>query len=255
MPSLFDRNAATFEQHRALPSGALEAIRKTVREVTGIGPSARVLDLGAGSGRIGIAFVDANDSYVGVDLSLSMLQQFRLRSSAACLIQADGGRLPFADASFDVVMLMQVLSGTHNWRNLLSETVRVIKPGGSVVVGYTVTPPTGVDAQMKLRLALILEELGMKSHSSGKSREKSLAWLQAASSRQMVTTGASWIAKRTAREFLRRQKSGARFSALPPAVQTHALQKLGDWAAKAFGSLDEVFSETHSFELHIFGIG
>jgi ubiquinone/menaquinone biosynthesis C-methylase UbiE len=255
MASTFDQNATRFEQHRALPPGVSEAIRKTVWECAGIGPTARVLDIGAGSGRIGRAFADANDRYIGVDFSLSMLREFRLRNSAACLIQADGGQLPFSDASFDLVMLMQVLSGTHNWRNLLYETVRVVARGGSVVVGHTVAPETGVDGRMKLQLALILEEMGVASHSSGKSREKSLDWLRTVSSRRTQTTAASWTARRTAREFLDRHSSGARFSALPTAVQAEALKRLSAWAASACGSLDQVFSETHSFELHIFGIG
>ena len=124
-----------------------------------------------------------------------------------------------------------------------------------MVVGHTVTPSTGVDARMKLQLALILEEMGVGSHSSGKSREKSLEWLQAASSRRMQTTAATWTTERTARGFLERHRSGARFSALPVAVQTEAFEKLSVWAAKACGSLDNVFSETHTFELHIFRIG
>lgn len=237
-----------------MPGSVLEAIRKAVWECTGLGQQARVLDLGAGSGRIGRVFVDANDSYVGVDFSLPMLREFRARSSAACLIQADGGRLPFPDASFDLVMLMQVLSGTHNWRDLLNETVRVVAPGGFVIVGHTVPPPTGIDARMKSQLALILEEMGVASDLSGKSREKSLDWLQTASSQRMLKTAASWIVKRTPREFLDRHSSGSRFSKLPPHVQTEALQKLSAWATRTWGSLDQVFSETHTFELHIFGI-
>jgi ubiquinone/menaquinone biosynthesis C-methylase UbiE len=254
-PSAFDLNAASFEQHRALPAGVSEAIHKAVWECTGIGPSSRVLDLGAGSGRFGRSFVEANDPYVGVDFSLQMLREFRGRCSSACLIQADGGQLPFSNGCFQVVMLMQVLSGVHNWRGLLAETVRVTAQGGSVVVGYTVMPPTGVDARMKLQLALILEEMGIAAHQSGKSREKSLDWLAAASNRRLRTTAASWTANRTAGEFLERHGSGARFSALPAAVQTKALKRLKLWAEEACGSLDQVFSETHSFELHIFGIG
>ena len=254
MPSNFDGNAASFERHRALPGSVLEAIRKSVWECTGLGASARVLDLGAGSGRFGRVFVDAKDTYVGVDFSLEMLREFRARNSAACLIQADGGQLPFPDASFELVMLMQVLSGTHNWRDMLNETVRVVAPGGFVVVGHTVTPPAGIDARMKSQLSLILKEMDAASDLSGKSREKSLDWLQAASSRKMQTTAASWTAKRTPREFLDRHSSGARFSKLPPEIRTQALQKLSTWAAAACGSLDEVFSETHTFELHIFGI-
>lgn len=253
MPSAFDRNAASFERHRAMPSEVLQAIRKAVWECTGLGPSARVLDLGAGSGRIGRVFVEASDAYIGVDFSLPMLREFRARNSAACLIQADGGQLPFPAASFDLVMLLQVLSGTHNWRDLLNETVRVVAPGGSVVVGHTVTPLMGVDARMKAQLSLILEEMGVTSDLSGKSREKSLDWLQAASSKRLQATAASWIVKRTPREFLDRHSNGARFSKLPPGVQTEALQKLSAWAAGSCGSLDEIFSETHTFELHIFG--
>jgi ubiquinone/menaquinone biosynthesis C-methylase UbiE len=254
MASPFDRNAAGFERHRAMPGSVVQAIRKTVWESTGLGPSARVLDLGAGSGRIGRIFVEANDAYIGVDFSLPMLREFRARNSAACLVQADGGRLPFPDASFHLVMLMQVLSGTHNWRDLLSETVRVAKPGESVVAGHTGTPPDGIDARMKARLSLILEEMGIASDSSGKSREKSLAWLETASSRRTQTTAASWYVKRTPREFLGRHSSGARFLKLPPDVRTEALQKLSIWAAAACGSLDQVFSETHTFELNIFQI-
>jgi ubiquinone/menaquinone biosynthesis C-methylase UbiE len=214
-----------------------------------------VLDLGAGSGRFGRSFVEANDPYVGVDFSFLMLQEFHARSPSACLVQADGGHLPFPDRSFQVVMLMQVLSGTHNWRKLLSEAVRVTGRDGSVVVGHTATPPTGVDAQMKMQLAQILEGMGIAPHQSGKSREKSLEWLATASRRRLQTTAATWTATRTAREFLERHSTGARFSALPAPVQARALKKLQLWAEEAFGSLDRIFSETHTFELQVFGIG
>lgn len=254
MTSSFDRNADKFERYRALPGGVPQAIRNAVWQATGAQPGARVLDLGAGSGRIGRAFVEAGDSYVGVDFSLLMLREFLSRNSAASLLQADGGQLPFPDGFFELVLLMQVLSGTHNWRNLLSETVRVTLPGGFVVVGNTATPPAGVDAQMKRQLALILEEMGAASHKSKKAREESLEWLQQGSSQTVRETAASWTALRTPREFLGRHRSGAQFSKLPVAVQEEALNKLSAWAEMTFGSLDKTFSETHGFELHVFRI-
>jgi len=250
--STFDLNAASFERHRALPSGVPEAIRKAIWEFTGERSSARVLDLGAGSGRIGRAFVEAGDAYVGVDFSLAMLREFHARNPAACLLQADGGQLPFPNGSFELVLLMQVLSGAHNRRSLLSETARVAARGGCVIVGQTVTPPEGVDARMKKQLAVVLEEMGAGAHGSKEAREQSLEWLGAQSTRSMRSTAASWTAQRTAREFLDRHGSGARFSALPGAVQAEALKRLGAWADKSCGSLDEMFSETHSFELHVF---
>ena len=56
----------------------------------------------------------------------------------------------------------------------------------------------------------------------------------------------------TPREFLVRRRTGARFAALPAAVQEEALQKLTAWAQNTFGSLDTISTEEHSFELDIF---
>src|SRR5690242_9437861 len=119
--SAFDRSAASFERYRTLPKGIPEAIRAEIWQVRRDRDQARILDVGAGTGRIGKAFVEANDFYIAVDASLAMVQEFREHSETALLIQADGTSLPFASHSFDVVMLMQVLSGAQDWRGLLEE--------------------------------------------------------------------------------------------------------------------------------------
>ena len=59
-------------------------------------PRPRLLDLGAGSGRIGWPFVAANDDYVGVDLSLRHVAGFKQRAPQVALAQADGCALPFS---------------------------------------------------------------------------------------------------------------------------------------------------------------
>jgi len=255
MTSAFDHTASQFEHYRALPVGVPESIRRAIKESTKARQSARILDLGAGSGRIGRTFVDAGDSYVGVDFSSSMLGEFRARDSAAPLIQADGGNLPFPDGSFDLVLLMQVLSGADNWRSLVSEAVRVLVPGGFIVVGKTVIPPAGVDTRMKKQLKLVLQEMGAPTHDPQKSHEESLEWLRAASTRRIHVTAASWTALRTPKEFLDRHRTAARFSSLPPAVQEEALKRVAAWAERTFGSLNKVFTEQHTYELSIFKIG
>ena len=250
--SSFDVTAATFDRYRDLPKGVPEAIRKAVGEAVGARLSARVLGLGAGTGRIGKAFVQGAGWYVGVDLSLLMLREFRAQNAAACLIQADGRRLPFRDGSFDLVLLMQVLSGAHDSQSLLCEVVRVLQPAGAVVVGHTIAPSTGVDAQLKRQLTIVLEQMGIAAHGANKSREEALSRLETRATRRSHTTAASWTAVRTPREFLARHRTGARFAALPLAVQEEALRKLSFWAEAKFGSLDKAFSEEHSFALDIF---
>src|SRR5258705_13776305 len=74
--SPYDAAAPSFDRHRALPDGVPEAIRATTLAAIAASPRPRLLDLGAGTGRIGRSFVAAGDDYVGVDLSVGMLRKF-----------------------------------------------------------------------------------------------------------------------------------------------------------------------------------
>jgi ubiquinone/menaquinone biosynthesis C-methylase UbiE len=67
-------------------------------------------------------------------------------------VQADGERLPLADANFDAVLLIQVLSATGDGRRLIAEAGRVLQPTGCLIVGRTVAPENGIDARMRQHL-------------------------------------------------------------------------------------------------------
>jgi demethylmenaquinone methyltransferase/2-methoxy-6-polyprenyl-1,4-benzoquinol methylase len=135
----YDAAAATFDRHRALPAQVPAAIRAAVLAATGI-PSPRLLDLGAGTGRIGRPFVAAGDAYVGIDLSFGMLGEFAGRvAQPPPLAQADGERLPFGDATFDAILMVQVFGGMRGWRRVLAEARRVLRPRGALLIGRVVT--------------------------------------------------------------------------------------------------------------------
>jgi ubiquinone/menaquinone biosynthesis C-methylase UbiE len=250
--STFDAVAPIFDRHRSLPHGVPEAIRAAILGVIDA-PSPRLLDLGAGTGRIGWAFVRGGDDYVGVDLSLGMLRAFRERepNGAPRLLQADGEQLPFRDGAFDAVMLIQVLGGARGWRRLLDEARRVLGAVGALVIGRTLTPDDGIDARMKERLAGVLGEMGVEP-SRTKARENAQSWLEANTAGGTRVIAARWTAARTPRGFLERHRTGARFAALPAPVKDAALRQLAAWATATFDSLDTVFSERHEFELHVF---
>jgi ubiquinone/menaquinone biosynthesis C-methylase UbiE len=253
----FDAAASTFDQYRGWPAGVPEAIRAAVWSAAGSPRAARVLDLGAGTGRIGRAFVAAGDRYIGVDSSLEMLRQFQRqlgqsRARAPFLVQAQGEQLPFPAASIDVVLLMHILSGAGNWRGLLQDARRVVRPGGVLIVGQASGPESGVDAQMKSHVAQIAGDLGYAADPPRRRREKALEWLEAAAARSRRVVAASWQAERSPRLFLERHRTGHRFAVLPPAVQDEVLRQLGAWAESAFGSLDKVSRELYHFELLVF---
>jgi ubiquinone/menaquinone biosynthesis C-methylase UbiE len=186
-----------------------------------------------------------------------MLQEFSVKpefheSKTSLLAQADGKQLPFRNAGFDLLLLMQVLSAAGDWRQLLDECRRVLRPGGTIAVGHTRSPESGIDAQLKGRLATVLEEMQVPWHQPRESRRQALAWLEAASVRHWYREAASWKVMTSAEEFLSRHRTGARFAALPPAIQEEALARLRSWAETNFGSVNTGSEEKYSFELGIF---
>ena len=245
--SRFDAVAPKFDCYRALPDGAAMAVRAAVLDR--LAPRPRVLDLGAGSGRVGWPFVRAHDDYIGVDLSFGMLQAFKARAPNAALAQADGGALPFAGRAFDAVLLVQIFGGLTNWRALIDEARRVLRPGGALMLGRTLTPEDGVDAAMKRHLSAILGEHATPRHNT---REQAELRLEEMACAVTQIEAARWQTDRGPRAFLDRHAGGARFSQLPPAVRDDALRQLAAWAVEQYGSLDARFTETHRFTLRIF---
>jgi len=101
------------------------------------GPLHSVLDLGAGSGHdlLAARVVAPKCRLLGVE-TLPPAQK-ALRSLGIQVIDRDleTDRLPLKDASQDVVMLNQVLEHTKEIFWIHQEATRVLKPGGSLIVG------------------------------------------------------------------------------------------------------------------------
>jgi len=255
MPTAYDPVAQSFDLHRALPAGVAEAIRAAILGAVAASPRPRLLDLGAGTGRIGRPFVAAGDSYVGVDLSLGMLREFARRAGddghSPHLVRADGERLPFGEGAFDAVLLIQVIGAARNWQKIVGEARRVLRHNGALIVGHAVTPPDGIDAQMKAYLASLLRGMGVSPYHVD-TRGVAQNWFESMAHSSIRIIAAEWTTKRTPHAFLDRQRSGARFSALPGPVKDEALGRLAHWAAAHFGSLNAVSTEQHAFELRVF---
>jgi SAM-dependent methyltransferase len=88
-----------------------------------------VLDLGCGEGALLEA---AGLRGIGVDLNaerLALAAEKGLR-----VVRADGGSLPFADDTFDVVVCMEVLEHVPRMEAVMSEVARVLRPGGRWII-------------------------------------------------------------------------------------------------------------------------
>jgi ubiquinone/menaquinone biosynthesis C-methylase UbiE len=97
----------------------------------------RLLDVGCGNGAQTLRVLDRFDNVVALDVVPVHLQQLaaHLPPGARCEpILYDGGRMPFADASFDAVMSIETLEHVRDEQQTLREIHRVLEPGGTLVL-------------------------------------------------------------------------------------------------------------------------
>jgi SAM-dependent methyltransferase len=127
----------TYEEHAkaALENFAAQdpAARYLLVDAVGDLNIERVLDLGCGPGQELIPFIERTGAHcVGVDLAAELgkvtAETFPDQGRAG-FVRANGGSLPFADESFDVVICRVALPYMHN-RDTIAETARVLKPNG-----------------------------------------------------------------------------------------------------------------------------
>lgn len=134
----FQDNAEQWDEIRSLHAeeGRVEAaIRARIRACG----AQDVLDIGTGTGRILEVLAADIRRGVGIDLSHDMLRLARARFQADPLrhCQARHGdmyALPLESGSFDAAVLYQVLHYAEEPRSALREAVRVLRPGGTLIV-------------------------------------------------------------------------------------------------------------------------
>jgi len=133
----------------------------------------RVLDLGCGPGASTLRMKEHGFDAVGVDLSPKMVEAAKRRGVEAYV--SDGDPLPFADATFDSAFCCTCLEWTPEPAKLFEEMLRVVKPGGRIVVavlGACVKPrnegygrlfgmPVAQNMMMPWELHRMLEEYGL----------------------------------------------------------------------------------------------
>jgi dolichol-phosphate mannosyltransferase len=106
-----------------------EVVREFLR-----GTQGPYLDVGCGSGRT----IQTIRGVVGLDVALRKLRW--LRASGRHLVQGDMNRPPFRDGAFDAVICSEVIEHVPRERVRLDRLVRLIRPGGLLIVA---TPDYG----------------------------------------------------------------------------------------------------------------
>jgi SAM-dependent methyltransferase len=104
-----------------------------------VGPGDRVLDIGCGAGRHAAEACRRGATVVALDMSAPDLKEARDRlaevdaeHARSVALQGDALRLPFADATFDRIIIAEVLEHIPSDQAAMAELARVLKPGGLV---------------------------------------------------------------------------------------------------------------------------
>ncbi len=93
----------------------------------------RFLDIGCGSGAVVNAITQFGISSFGVDISSNFIAQCKEKCKGTFKIY-DGVQIPFDNEFFDVVGSFTVLEHVEKPMELLDDMVRVLKPGGTLIV-------------------------------------------------------------------------------------------------------------------------
>jgi ubiquinone/menaquinone biosynthesis C-methylase UbiE len=113
-------------------------------------PQPLVLDVGCGAGHVSRSVAPVSREVVAFDLTEAMLEQVTALMSEHGITnvrtqQGDVERLPFPDASFDLVLSRL---SAHHWPDptrAVAECLRVLRPGGALLISDIVAPEAPAD--------------------------------------------------------------------------------------------------------------
>ncbi|MFM8569343.1 MAG: ubiquinone/menaquinone biosynthesis methyltransferase [Candidatus Kapaibacterium sp.] len=127
--------------------GMHQAWRRRAVALSGVKPGDRVLDCASGTGDFALAFADVTGTgghVTATDFCREMLDYLpaKVRSDrhAITIELADAMSLHYASGSYDVVSIAYGIRNVDDPRVALSEMIRVLKPGGRLVVIETGQP-------------------------------------------------------------------------------------------------------------------
>lgn len=163
---MFDRIAARYNLMNRLMTGGQDILwRRFVVQQARLQPGNRLLDLATGTGDIGFEMLRQvpGVKVVGADFSLGMMVVGKSLSRGHEMgwAGADALQLPFPDDTFDAVTSGYLVRNVIDIPRTLKEQLRVLKPGGRMVIlDSSPPPPNLVRPFIEIHLRYIIPTLG-----------------------------------------------------------------------------------------------
>jgi SAM-dependent methyltransferase len=252
----FDPVKSDYDRTRALPPRAQASVVKLLgRELHGRGTA---LEIGVGTGRIALPLASAGQSLVGVDLSLPMLERLRVNAGGRApfpVAIADATRLPFGPATFGGAYAVHVLHLIPAWRIALAELVRVVRPGGVLLLdlgGGSSRVGREIRGQLEARLgAAAIRNAGLNW---GRERLDDLMASLGAVRRPLPPV--SYVVRDTLGDYFRMIADG-RYSwtwRIPEDERRRAADEVRAWAEDRYGDLETPRPWRHRIRFRAFDL-
>ena len=132
---MFDSVADSYDKTNDLISfGQSRLWRGKVAKAVNAKAGEQILDIAAGTGTSSMAFLSEGVRVVAADFSKGMLEVGKKKYPKLEFVFADAMKLPFQDQEFDVVTMSFGLRNVQDHKVALGEFLRVLKPGGRLVI-------------------------------------------------------------------------------------------------------------------------
>ncbi len=146
-PHHFDELAEGYDEARPLHAGCFAAALDRLAAIVPPEQHPELIEPGIGTGRVAIPLAARGYRVTGVDTSAGMLAVLERRLDelesagearpAVTAVRADATALPFADASFDVAVAVNLFYCVRPWKAAADELLRVVRRGGAIVIMHT----------------------------------------------------------------------------------------------------------------------
>lgn len=123
----FDLIAPLYDLFVRLP------VSKQFQELLNLPVEGLLLDAGGGTGRVSHRIRAPIGKLIVCDLSHAMLRQAKVKKGLTT-VRAKAEQLPFADNVFERVVIVDALHHFHDQQTAIRDLVRVLKPGGRMVI-------------------------------------------------------------------------------------------------------------------------
>jgi ubiquinone/menaquinone biosynthesis C-methylase UbiE len=130
--AFFDGHAAA-DTYDAFTPAANDRLIDAFVALSGLPPASRVVDLGCGSGVFTRVLQRRGYRCCGADLSPKLIEAARAKFRDVEFVEGDAEQLPFADASFDGVLLSGLVHHLPDPFRCAAEVFRILRPGGRFV--------------------------------------------------------------------------------------------------------------------------